>query len=226
MLYIHRIQRTTWQKPLQQSIQHRIRYQPNHNLKNPSLCLITTPANHFLLFFSFKILFKIIHQFFKLCYNQLMAKTLSPVSWEAEEYIAREHHFGWYIGLFIVAAALSALAIFLGGWTFLILIILSVITILIYSLRPPRKIHYKLDNRGLTEDKTLHKYEDFRAFGILNESSHYSAVLIPKKRFSLQVKVYFPEGSGEGIVDQLGNHLPMEEVKLDFLDKIVNFLRI
>jgi hypothetical protein len=40
------------------------------------------------------------------------------------------------------------------------------------------------------------------------------------------VKVYFPEGSGENIVDQLGHHLPMEEVKPDFLDKIVNFLRI
>ena len=155
-----------------------------------------------------------------------MAKTLNPVSWEAEEYIARDHHFGWYIGLFIIAAALAVLAIFLKGWTFLILIVLSVITILIYSLRPPRKIHYKLDKKGLTEDKILHKYEDFRAFGILNESSHYSAILIPKKRFSLQVKVYFPEGSGEDIVDQLGNHLPMEEVKLDFLDKIVNFLRI
>ena len=30
----------------------------------------------------------------------------------------------------------------------------------------------------------------------------------------------------EGIVDMLGARLPMEEVKLDFLDKIVNFLRI
>ena len=155
-----------------------------------------------------------------------MTKTLNPVSWQAEEYIVRDHHLGWYIGLIIIAITLSALAIFLSGWTFLILIILSVITILIYSLRPPRKIHYKLDNKGLAEDKIFHKYEDFRAFGILNEGSHYSAILIPKKRFSLQVKVYFPEGNGENIVDLLGNHLPMEEIKPDFLDKIVNFLRI
>lgn len=155
-----------------------------------------------------------------------MVKALQPVSWQAEEYIVRDHNFWWYIGLFLVAAGLSALAILFKGWTFLILIILSVITILIYSLRPPRKIRYSLDEKGLTEENKLHSYEDFRAFGILKEGSHYSAVLIPKKRFGLQVKIYFPEGSGEPIVDQLGNHLPMEEVKPDFLDRIVNFLRI
>ena len=155
-----------------------------------------------------------------------MMNNLSPVSWEGAEYVVRSHNFGWYIGLFIITVGLSALAIFLKGWTFLALIIISVITILVYSLRPPRKIHYKLDNQGLTEEKTLHKYDEFRAFGILKEGEHYSAVLIPKKRLGLQVKVYFPEHNGEAIVDQLGNHLPMEEVKLDLLDKLVNFLRI
>ena len=155
-----------------------------------------------------------------------MTKQSSSVSWEAEEYLTKNHNTGWYIGLFLIAAALSVLAVFIKGWTFLALIIISAITILVFSLRAPRKIKYHIDNRGITEGKTLHKYADFRAFGILKEDNHYSAILIPKKRFGLNVKVYFPEGSGEAIVDQLGMRLPMEEIKLDFLDKIVNFLRI
>ena len=155
-----------------------------------------------------------------------MVKKLDPVSWEAEEYIVKTHNAGWYIGLSLVTIALSVLAFFLQGWTFLALIILSAITILVYSLRPPRKIHYTLDSTGLVEEKIPHPYNDFRAFGILKEGDNYSAILIPKKRLGLNVKVYFPEGSGEAIVDQLGAHLPMEEIKLDFLDKIVNFLRI
>ena len=161
-----------------------------------------------------------------MCYNYSMAQAVSNVSWEAEEYIVRDHNAWWYIGLFVVGAALSVLAIFLNWWTFLVLIILSIITILISTFRPPRKIQYSLSKDGLTEGNKLHKYEDFRAFGILKEGPYFSAVLIPKKRFNLSVKVYFPEGSGEAIVDALGARLPMEEVKLDFLDKIVNFLRI
>ena len=154
-----------------------------------------------------------------------MAK-LNTITWEAEEYITKSHNGWWYFGLFIVTAGLSALAIWLQGWTFLALIIVSAITVLIFNLRPPRKIKYTLNSDGLIEGKIKHPFIDFRAFGIVKEGSHYSAVLIPKKRFGINVKVYFPEGSGEAIVDALGARLPMEEVKIDFLDKIVNFLRI
>ena len=154
-----------------------------------------------------------------------MAKT-QPISWQAEEYIIHEHKAGWYIGLIIITAGLIALSIWLKWWTFLVLVALSVVTILISNLRPPRKIQYTLDSDGLKEGDRLHKFEDFKAFGILQEGNHFSAILIPKKRFGLSVKVYFPGDSGEAIVDALGARLPMEEVKLDFLDKIVNFLRI
>ncbi len=155
-----------------------------------------------------------------------MAKSANEITWQAEEYIVRDRNIWWYIGLFVVAVGLCVLSVFLNWWTFLILVVLSVITILISIFRPPRKISYTLNNDGLTEGSTLHKYENFRAFGILKEGNFFSAVLIPKKRFSLSTKVYFAENNGEQIVDILGAHLPMEEVKLDFLDKIVNFLRI
>ncbi|MBR3252688.1 hypothetical protein IKF84_01275 [Candidatus Saccharibacteria bacterium] len=150
----------------------------------------------------------------------------NPISWEAEEYIVKSHNAIWYIGLFLVAGGLGALAVWLQDWTFLALIIVSVITILVFNLRPPRKIRYTLNSTGLTEGKIKHPFTNFRAFGISQEDSHYYAVLIPKKRLGINVKVYFPEGSGEAIVDALGARLPMEEVKSDILDKLVNFLRI
>ena len=155
-----------------------------------------------------------------------MVKPSQEVTWQAEEYIVREHNTGWYIGLFVVGAGLIILSVFLRWWTFLILVVLSIVTILTSNLRPPRKIQYSLDNEGLKEGNKTYKFEDYKAFGIMKEGNHFSAVLIPKKRFGLTVKVYFPGDSGEVIVDALGARLPMEEVKLDFLDKIVNFLRI
>ena len=155
-----------------------------------------------------------------------MAQALPKISWQAEEYIVRDHNAGWYIGLIVVALILCALSVWQSWWTFLALVIVSIIAILTSNLRPPRKINYTLDEKGLTEGSRLHPYDEFKAFGIMKEDTHFSAVLIPKKRFGLSVKVYFPGDSGEAIVDALGAHLPMEEVKLDFLDKIVNFLRI
>ena len=156
----------------------------------------------------------------------MTAQAFKEITWQAEEYIVPGRNTWWYIGLFVVGAGLSALSIYLQWWTFLVLIILCIITILTSRIKPPRKINYILTKDGLKEGERLHPYSEFKAFGILKEGNHYSAILIPKKRFSLSVKVYFPEGSGEAIVDALGARLPMQEVKLDFLDKIVNFLRI
>lgn len=155
-----------------------------------------------------------------------MVNKLSPISWEAEEYIHKEHNHWWYLGLVFITAAFSLLAVLIKAWTFLALIILAAITILIYSIRAPRRIHYTLDERGLTEETKLYEYQNFRAFGIVKENNIYSIVLLPKKRFGISVRAYFPSESGEAIVDNLGARLPMEEVKEDILDKIVKILRI
>ena len=155
-----------------------------------------------------------------------MATRNQDITWQAEEYIVPGRNTWWYVCLFLVGAALCALAVFLKWWTFLILIVLSIITILTSNLRPPRKIQYTLNKTGINEGNNLHKFENYKAFGILKEGNHYSIILIPKKRLGLSTKIYFPENSGEAIVDALGSRLPMEEVKLDLLDKIVNFLRI
>lgn len=155
-----------------------------------------------------------------------MATNASEISWQAEEYIVRSRNAFWYIGLFVVGGALAALAVWQSWWTFLALIVLSIVAILVTSLRPPRSIQYSLNDEGLTEGEKMHKFEDYKAFGVLKEDTNFSIVLIPKQRLSLSTKVYFSENNGEVIVDILGAHLPMQEVKLDILDKIVNFLRI
>ncbi len=156
----------------------------------------------------------------------MVKKVSTDVSWEAQEYVIHTHDIVWYVGLVIVSGALSAIAILLQLWTFLALIIVCIIAVLTINLRPPRKISYKLDKKGLHEGSKLYAYDDFRAFGILKEEGNYSAVLIPKKRLGPSIKIYFPETNGEAIVDALGLRLPMEPVNLDFIDKIVNFLRI
>lgn len=153
-------------------------------------------------------------------------KAKTAISWEAEEYIVRDKNAGWYVGLVVVGLLLSALAIWIQAWTFLAVIILSIVALLVYTLRPPRMLHYSLTERGLSEGDKLYNYEDFKAFGVLKEGQHFAIVLTPRKRFSPRVTVFFPEAQGEAIVDAFGVRLPMEEVRLDMLDKMIKFLRI
>ena len=155
-----------------------------------------------------------------------MVKETPAISWDAQEYVVRDKNTGWYVGLVMVGLVLVALSAWLQWWTFIALVVVSVIALIVYSVRPPRTLHYKLDDKGLTEGEKMYEYTSFRAFGVMNEGQHFSIILIPRKRFSPRVTVYFPEAQGEAIVDAFGARLPMEEVKLDFLDKVVKFLRI
>lgn len=148
------------------------------------------------------------------------------VSWDAQEYVVRDKNAGWYVGLVIIGLLLIAGSILLQWWTFAVLILVSVIALIVYSVRPPRIIHYELTSEGLREGAREYKYADYKAFGVMHEGAHFSIVLVPRKRFSSKVTIYFPESNGEAIVDQFGAHLPMEEVKQDILDRVVKFLRI
>lgn len=148
------------------------------------------------------------------------------IMWEAQEYVVRDKTAWWYVGLVVVGILLVALAVWLRWWTFLVVVILSVVALVIYTVRPPRIIHYSLSNKGITEDKIMHEYSEFKSFGFLQENGHFAIILNPRKRFSPRVTVYFPEAQGEEIIDALGARLPMEEVNLDILDKLIKFLRI
>lgn len=149
------------------------------------------------------------------------------VEWDGQEYVTYDKNAGWYVGLVAVGLLLVAGSILLRWWTFTALVVVSVIALFVYATRPPRTIHYILSSDGLKENTgRVYKFEDYKAFGVLQNDKRFAIVLRPNKRFSPAVTVYFPEAQGEEIVDMFGARLPMEQVKLDFIDKIVKFLRI
>lgn len=158
--------------------------------------------------------------------QKIERKKETNISWEAQEYVQHDKNVGWYVALIFAGLVLVLLSIWLQWWTFTALIILSVVTLMMYAMRPPRVLSYTLTNEGLKEGERLYKYEEFKSFGVLKDDKRFAVVLMPRKRFAVAVTVYFPEAEGEKIVDMFGMRLPMEEVKLDFLDEVVKKLRI
>ncbi|MCX6728987.1 MAG: hypothetical protein NTV39_04465 [Candidatus Saccharibacteria bacterium] len=151
-----------------------------------------------------------------------------PVHWSANETIDAEKGGLWFIALIVVALALIAGDIFLlKDFTFSILVVVMVAVIVLYSRRPARMIDYTLSGeQGLYIGEKLYHFSEFKAFGLIRDQGQHSILLIPVKRFATGVSVYFPEESGEKIVDILGARLPMQELKLDMIDVIVRKLRL
>lgn len=149
------------------------------------------------------------------------------VNWQAKEYIHQEKNGMWFFLFAIVLLVLLASAILLmKSWSFAILLVVIAVVIVVFAKRPPRVMSYSLTNKGLHIGDTLHAFKDFKAFGVVHDGDEYSVMLIPTKRFLPGVTVYFPEESGEDIVDMLGARLPMQDLHLDWLDRFVRKLRL
>ena len=148
------------------------------------------------------------------------------IAWEAQEYIPHDKNAVWYVMLVIVGLGLSALGVWMRWWSFVALIVVSVLALIVYSVRPPRMVKYAISGKGLKEGGKTHNFENFKSFGVLDDGGHFAIVLTPRKRFSPRVWVYFPDAQGEQIVDAFGARLLMENAKLDLLDKLVRALRI
>lgn len=156
------------------------------------------------------------------------ASKTDVVQWQAKEYISPDKSPIWYAALGIVVIGLIALDILVLKTFFTVSLLAIVIAavVIVMHIRPARMINYTLDAEGLRVDDQLYPLSDYRAFGVLHDGKENSIHLIPIKRFRPSLQVYFPVESGETIVDSLGAHLPMEELRLDFVDQIVKFLRL
>jgi hypothetical protein len=155
------------------------------------------------------------------------ASQQEPVRWQAQEYIQHDKGQLWFVVFAVVFAALMAVAIFLiKSFTFNILVPVMAVALFVYVNRPPRIINYTLSRKGLHVDDRLYPFAEFRGFGVVHDGKEFSVLLLPVKRFKPGVSVYFPEPAGEAIVDMLGARLPMQELHLDFVDRIIKKLRI
>lgn len=150
-----------------------------------------------------------------------------PVTWVAHEYIHQEKGALWFVIFAVVIVVLITISLLLmNSWSFAVLLAVIAVVVVVYSRRPPRELTYSITGEGLIVDEKLHKFENFKSFGVIRDGENFSVMLIPTQRFQPGITVYFPEESGEAIVDMLGSRLPMRDLKLDAVDRLVRLLRL
>ncbi len=150
-----------------------------------------------------------------------------PIAWNAPEGVRVQRGAVWYVLFAIVLAGLMALAILVfQNWTFAILLPIMAVALFVLSNKNPQTINYAISPKGIYIADTLHDFSEFRAFGLLHENGQHSILLLPVKRFSPGLTIYFSEAEGEKIVDMLGARLPMQEIKPDTLEKFIRLIKL
>lgn len=144
------------------------------------------------------------------------------VDWTASEFIAHDKSPMWYLALAGVTLVLVLLAYFLFHDVIatVSIVLLSIIFGALASHKP-RVLEYRIDPAGVHVGPKVYPYEQFKSFGIVREGAFSNITLMPLKRFSPALTVYYPPESEEPIVAAMADYLPMADVPNDAIDRFL-----
>jgi hypothetical protein len=147
------------------------------------------------------------------------------VEWTASEFIAHQKSALWYLTFTLSAVVISALVYILTKDVISTsAVVLMCIIVGIAAVRKPRLMAYRLDRSGLSIGQRFHPYGEFRSFAVVNEQTFASVTLLPAKRFSLPISVYFAPEDEDRIMEAIGQHLPLQPGEIDSIDRLLRNL--
>ncbi|MEK7609090.1 MAG: hypothetical protein AAB476_01255, partial [Patescibacteria group bacterium] len=91
---------------------------------------------------------------------------MDKLTWQAYEFEQPERQTNWFVSLWILAAALVAVAIILKSYLLAVFIILAAGVLNIYALKEPREYIFVLDAEALKIGDKEHALSDFKSFWI------------------------------------------------------------
>ncbi len=159
--------------------------------------------------------------------NQAVAdRQPSLISWQASEYIQHHHSPLWYVGLFVIAAGLAAtMGLVLREWLSAAVIVLMAVALLVYSHRHPRVLDYSISNAGINISDKFFPYSQFHAFAVVPSQNLLTIELDPVKRFMPRISMFLDKAEANKVDGVLQQHLPREDRKADFIDRLSHALK-
>ncbi|MEO6513589.1 MAG: hypothetical protein ABIR37_02765 [Candidatus Saccharimonadales bacterium] len=150
----------------------------------------------------------------------------APVSWTASEFIAHDKSPNWYVILFGGAVIVAG-----ANWLIFkdilssVVIIAAVLILAAYSKRQPRELQYVIGDEGIEIGPKHYAYGHFRSFSIIDDGAFSSIELMPLKRFSPPISIYYDPADEDAIAEALTPHLPYQPVQPDPIDKLIRRIR-
>jgi hypothetical protein len=92
------------------------------------------------------------------------------------------------------------------------------------AARRPKVLEYGLDESGISVGNKHTPYEEFRSFTVVNEGPIESIILLPTKRWSPPLSVYFAPSDADRIVDTLSAFVPFENHDPGYIDRFLHHI--
>lgn len=109
--------------------------------------------------------------------------TIETIEWQAPEYTHKKKSpdFLWTIGLIAIVGAIIAL--WLGNYVFAIFILISGACLIMFTLREPQMMNFKIETSGLSIGKDKYEWKSLKGFNIKTEAPYGKLLVETSKKF-------------------------------------------
>jgi hypothetical protein len=149
---------------------------------------------------------------------------MQTLSWHTIEHWHTEKTSDWYWIVGIITVALALISIIIGNLIFAILIIVASFTLSLFASKRPRVLEAKIDRMGVTFGNTHYPYGNLESFWIETKEHHPRIIFKSKKVFMHFIVIFIEEVQPEDVRHALLEHLPEDEHKEPFLEKLLMYL--
>jgi hypothetical protein len=149
------------------------------------------------------------------------------ITWTADGQLIKKHATGWGFRIISLSLLLGAIIFFItgGDWMSAGSVVVVGLLFSVLGSRHP-SLTYKINASGVTIADKSYGYGRFQAFSVTQDRMLTTIELVPLQRFMPVVVLYLDPNQRDQIIQIISQYLPVHQRRQDFVDRIVDSVRI
>jgi len=151
---------------------------------------------------------------------------LNTIEWTVPEYSHKERDNDWFWTLGLITIVSCGIAIWLHNYVFAIFLFVAGSSLILFTIRHPQEITYKIETKGLTMGKDLYPWKSLKSFNFKNiETEPFAKLMIETSKYFLPIyTIPVPKEQEQKIKETLLLVIPRSEIdeskSMVFMEKL------
>ena len=149
----------------------------------------------------------------------------NKISWRALEYKRKEKTADWYWAVILISLAMVVTSFILHNALFAILIIISTVILMSFSMTAPKTVSISINQKGIIVDKEMYPFATLDAFWVESMYGEDQKILLKSKKLIMPlIAIPLEEHHHLDVREFLLNYLPEVEMHEPLSQKIMEKL--
>lgn len=149
----------------------------------------------------------------------------NKISWKALEYKRKEKSTDWYWAVILISLAMVITSVILRDVLFAILIVISTVILISFSIMAPKIVDISMNQKGVTVGKEMYPFATLESFWVDSMDAENQKVLLKSKKIVMPlIAIPLEEHHHLDIREFLLKYLPEEEMHEPLAQKIMEKL--